>query len=66
VTNIIFTIPSVAGETYQLQFGSSMTLANWVNIPGALVTNNIGALLTLTNFGGVLPPQGFYRFDITP
>jgi len=65
-TNIIFTIPSVATETYQLQFSSSMTPTNWVNVPGVSVTNSIGALLTLTNFGGVVGPQGFFRFDITP
>jgi uncharacterized repeat protein (TIGR03803 family) len=64
-TNIIFNIPSIAGETYQLQFSSSMTPTNWVDIPVS-VTNSIGALLTLTNFGGAIGPQGFYRFDITP
>jgi len=64
--NIIFTIPSIAGETYQLQFSSSMTPTNWSNVPGVSVTNSIGSLLTLTNFGGAVGPQGFYRFDITP
>ena len=56
----------MAGETYQLQFSSSMNPTNWVNVPGVSVTNSIGALLTLTNFGGAVGPQGFYRFDITP
>ena len=65
-TDIVIGIPSVAYETYQLQFSSSMTPTNWVNVPGVSVTNSIGALLTLTNFGGALEPQGFYRFDITP
>ena len=65
-TNFVFTIPSVAYETYQLQFSSSMNPTNWVNVPGVSVTNCIGALLTLTNLGGALQPQGFYRFDITP
>jgi hypothetical protein len=55
----------VAYETYQLQFSSSLNPTNWVNVPGVSVTNSIGALLTLTNFGGVVGPQGFYRFDIT-
>jgi uncharacterized repeat protein (TIGR03803 family) len=64
--NFIVTIPSVAGETYQLQFSSSMTPTNWVNVPGVSVTNSIGALLVLTNFGGASQSQGFYRFDITP
>jgi uncharacterized repeat protein (TIGR03803 family) len=65
-TNIVFNIPSIASETYQLQFSSSMNPTNWVNVPGVSVTNSIGALLTFTNFGGAIGPQGFYRFDITP
>jgi len=65
-TNIIVSIPSIAGETYQLQFSSSMKPTNWVNVSGASVTNCIGALLTLTNFGGASQPQRYYRFDITP
>jgi uncharacterized repeat protein (TIGR03803 family) len=65
-TNVIFTIPSVAGETYQLQFSSSLTPTNWSNVAGASVTNGIGGILTLTNFGGAVGRQGFYRFDITP
>jgi uncharacterized repeat protein (TIGR03803 family) len=64
-TSTILTILSIAGETYQLQFSSSMKPTNWVNVPVS-VTNSIGALLTLTNFGGATGPQGFYRFDITP
>jgi len=65
-TNIVLTIPSIAGETYQLQFGGSMKPTNWVNVSGGSVTNGPGALLTLTNFGGASQPQGFYRFDVTP
>src|ERR1017187_644292 len=65
-TDIVLSVVSIAGETYQLQFSSSMNPTNWVNVPGVSVTNSIGALLTLTNFGGALQPQGFYRFDITP
>ncbi|HTS18728.1 MAG TPA: choice-of-anchor tandem repeat GloVer-containing protein [Verrucomicrobiae bacterium] len=65
-SDMVFNIVSIAGETYQLQFSSSMNPTNWVNIPGVSVTNSIGALLTLTNFGGAVGPQGFYRFAITP
>jgi uncharacterized repeat protein (TIGR03803 family) len=65
-TNITLSIPSIAGETYQLQFSSSMNPTNWVNVPSVSVTNSIGALLTVTNFGGAIGPQGFYRFDVTP
>ena len=65
-TNAIFNVVSIAGETYQLQFSSSMNPTNWVNVPNVSVTNSIGALLTVTNFGGAVGPQGFYRFAITP
>ena len=65
-TNIVFKVVSIAGETYQLQFSSSMKPTNWSNITGAFVSNSIGSLLTLTNFGGAVGSQGFYRFDITP
>jgi uncharacterized repeat protein (TIGR03803 family) len=65
-SDVVLAIPSVAGETYQLQFSSSMQPTNWVNVPSVSVTNSIGALLTLTNFGGAVGSRGFYRFDITP
>jgi uncharacterized repeat protein (TIGR03803 family) len=65
-TNILVTIPAIAGDTYQLQFSNSMNPTNWVNVPGGLVTNNSAGLLTVTNFGGASQPQGFYRFAITP
>src|ERR1019366_2301210 len=59
-TNAVLTIPSIAGETYQLQFSSSMKPTNWVNVAGVSVTNSIGSILTLTNFAGANQPQGFY------
>jgi len=62
-SNSVFNVPSVAGETYQLQFSSSMTPTNWINEGGSITS--IGALLTLTNLGGAVGPQGFYRFAIT-
>jgi len=65
-TNIVLAIPSVAGETYQLQYRTDLSSGDWSNIVDACVSNSIGAALTVTNFGGALAPQGFYRFDITP
>jgi len=65
-TDVILTIPSVAGETYQLQFSDDLFSGDWSNVDGASVTNSIGALMTLTNFGGALQPQRFYRTVITP
>jgi hypothetical protein len=49
-----------------LQYNSDLASGSWSNIPGASVTNSIGALMTLTNFVGASQPQGFYRFAITP
>jgi uncharacterized repeat protein (TIGR03803 family) len=66
VSNIIITIPSIAGETYQLQDSDDLTSGIWSNIPGASVSNSIGSILMLTNFTGASHPQGFYRFAITP
>jgi len=65
-TNIVLAIPSVAGETYQLQYRADLISGDWSNVVDACVSNSIGALLTVTNFGGALAPQGFYRFHITP
>jgi uncharacterized repeat protein (TIGR03803 family) len=66
LTVINISIPSVAGETYQLQFTTNLTSGTWSNIPGASVTNSIGSILTLSTRTGSSQPQGFYRFDITP
>ena len=65
-TNIILTIPSVVGETYQLQYRADLASGDWSNVVDACVSNSIGGLLTFTNFDGASSPQGFYRFDITP
>jgi uncharacterized repeat protein (TIGR03803 family) len=63
-TNVVFNIPSIENEIYQLQFSSSLTPTNWVNTGGSITS--IGSTMTLTNVAGASPPQGFYRFDITP
>lgn len=57
-TDVAFNVVSVAGETYQLQFSSSMSPTNWVNVPGVSVTNSIGTLLTLTDLGEPLGRKG--------
>ena len=64
-TNVVVTIPSVTGETYQLQFSGSMQPANWVDVGGAVVSNSLGSTLTLTNLGGASQTQGFYRVHVT-
>jgi uncharacterized repeat protein (TIGR03803 family) len=65
-TNIVLGINSVSGETYQLQTRNSLMGGGWTNVPGATVTNSIGALMTVTNLGGASTALNFYRFSITP
>ena len=66
-TNVVISVPSVAGETYQLQSRISLTAGNWANVAGASNTNSIGGLLTLTDVGNASSSsQLFYRIAITP
>ena len=57
-------VPSVAGESYQLQYTDSMSPTNWVNTGGSVTS--IGGPMPLLDLDGVLPPQRFYRVVITP
>jgi len=59
-----FLIPSVANETYQLQYTDSMNPTNWLN-SGVPITS-IGGPLTTVDFLEPITPQRFYRFAITP
>jgi len=63
-TNVLVTIPSVASETYRLQYRTSLTTGAWSNVESQVTT--IGGSLTVTNFGGFSQSQQFYRFAITP
>jgi uncharacterized repeat protein (TIGR03803 family) len=63
-TNLVFSIPSIAYESYQLQFSPSMNSPNWSDV-GSSITS-IGALMMVTNLGGASGSQGFYWFAITP
>jgi uncharacterized repeat protein (TIGR03803 family) len=64
--NVVLNVLSIAGETYQLQYRSSLTSGIWSNVPGVSITNCIGSTLALTNFAEANQLQGFYRFAITP
>jgi len=57
-------IPSVAGETYQLQYTDAMSPTNWINTGGCVTS--IGGPMPLIDLVGVLPQQRFYRAVITP
>jgi len=56
--------PSVAGETYQLQYTDSMDTTNWIN-SGDPITS-LGGPLTTLDLVDPMTPQRFYRFAITP
>ena len=64
-TDVYVLLPTLNGETYQLQFSNSMNPTNWANVVGASQAGT-GSLITLTNIGGALQPQRFYRVDISP
>jgi uncharacterized repeat protein (TIGR03803 family) len=64
--NVILGVPSVSGETYQLQASASLIGGIWSNVPGVSVLNGVGGPLVLTNATGALPAQQFYRMAITP
>jgi uncharacterized repeat protein (TIGR03803 family) len=57
-------IPSVAKETYQLQYSDSMNPTNWINSGDPLIS--IGGPATFFDFAGSTTTQRFYRFAITP
>ena len=65
-TNVVITVSSVAGETYQLQYATDLISGNWSNVPNVSVTNSIGGPLTVTNLGGAVSPGRYYRLVITP
>jgi uncharacterized repeat protein (TIGR03803 family) len=64
-TNVFVTIPSIAGEFYQLQYRNSLTSDLWSNVAGAVATS-IGGSLMVTDLGGASSAERFYRFAITP
>jgi len=63
-TNILITLPSSGANTYQLQYRNSLTSGNWTNLGGSI--SNMSGSQVVTNFGGALLPQRFYRFEIAP
>ena len=55
-TNVVITVSSVSGETYQLQYAADLASGNWSNVPG----------VSVTNLGGAISPGRYYRLVITP
>ena len=64
-TNVVLGILSATGDTYQLQSTTNLVAEAWSNVIGASVTNSAGGRLNITNFGGAVGPQRFYRFSIS-
>ena len=61
--DMVIQIPSVTGHTYQLQYTTSLTPANWT--PTALSQSGTGGVLSFTDPGGAANPQRFYRVLVT-
>jgi hypothetical protein len=60
--DMLIQIPSVTGHTYQLQYTTSLTPANWTFVASQPGT---GGVLTFTDTGGAANPQRFYRVKVT-
>jgi alpha-tubulin suppressor-like RCC1 family protein len=60
--DMLIQIPSVTGHTYQLQYTTSLTPANWTFVASKPGT---GGVLTFTDTGGAANPQRFYRVQVT-
>jgi len=61
--DFVVQVPSVPGHTYQLQFTSSLSPANWTNTGAS--QPGTGGTLTFTDYGATANPQRFYRVLVT-
>jgi hypothetical protein len=62
--DFVVQIPSVPGHTYQFQYATSLTPANWTDT--AAPQSGTGGVLTFTDPGGATNlPARFYRVDCT-
>ena len=53
---------ATAGETYQVQYNSSLTAANWADLGGPVTATN--AVLTASD--SLTNGQSYYRVLLTP
>ena len=65
-TNVVLTVSPAPGNTYQLQSTTNLAPAVWTDVAGAAATNSVVGPLNVTNLGGAVGPQRFYRFLISP
>jgi hypothetical protein len=59
----IFNLPTIAGQTYQLQYKDNLTAATWTLLGGSMV--GTGSSIIITNDLGA-SPQRFFRLVISP
>ena len=64
-TNVVISITSVAAKVYQLQSRNLLGMGDWSNVAGTAAIG-LGGPLSLTDPGGILQAQRFYRVVITP
>jgi uncharacterized repeat protein (TIGR03803 family) len=63
---VVISLASVAGETFQLQYAGSLSGTTWSNVPDGTADDAIGGPLSFTDFVSSIVPQRFYRLQITP
>jgi hypothetical protein len=60
---LLFSLPTVNGQTYQVQYNDNLTTATWTNLNNSFV--GTGNLTIITNGLGVSPHR-FFRLKISP
>lgn len=61
-TNVVVTLPTIVCQSYQLEYSSTMTPTNWIST-GSTVAGT-GNPIQLTDVGGAVQTQRFYRVEI--
>jgi hypothetical protein len=59
----IFSLPTITGQTYQLEYKDNLTAATWTLLGGSMA--GTGNLLMITNALDA-SPQRFFRLVISP
>jgi T5SS/PEP-CTERM-associated repeat protein len=63
--DMVIKIPSVSGHTYQLQFTTSLTPANWTSTGASQPGSNGTVLMFIDSGGATNLPSRFYRVECT-
>ncbi len=62
-TNVVVTLPTIACQSYQLEYSNAMVPTNWISTSGTVA--GTGDPIQLTDVGGGMQTQRFYRVEIT-